>query len=32
MTKKAEEKLVEYLDMRIDESPWLFISLSGNSF
>lgn len=32
MTKKAEEKLIEYLDIRIDDSPWLFISLSGNSF
>lgn len=32
MTKKAEEKLREYLDIRVDDSPWLFISLSGNSF
>lgn len=29
-TKIARDKLKKYLDMRIDESPFLFVSLSGN--
>lgn len=32
MTNKAREALVEYLKARSDESEYLFISLSGNSF
>ncbi len=32
MTSKAREALVEYLKARTDDSDYLFISLSGNSF
>lgn len=32
MTSKARESLVEYLKARSDDSDYLFISLSGNSF